>query len=206
MSVLSLQVLSLNKNFQPLGFVSLKNAIESVFTERAEIIEKEDNGYLSNYDVHSWLELSQIKKELQEDEIWVNSEDPVFLVPKVIRYLNYNKEKRFKVKLSRRNIILRDESTCIYCDTELSLKNIQIEHLLPKSRGGKTIWTNVGVSCKPCNERKKDRTPEEAKMVLIRKPCVPVFLPSSGLEIKDRRYLIWSDFISEAYWNEELLA
>lgn len=207
MSVLSLQVLTLNKTYQPLGLISVKEAIESVFSGRAEIIEQEKNGYFSNYDVHSWLELSNLKKELEEIEdhdIWINFHSPSFLAPRVIRFLEYNKTIIKKVRFSRKNILIRDNLTCAYCNTKFPVEQLQLEHIIPKSKGGKSTWLNTTASCKKCNDYKRDRTPEEAGMTIKRSPYVPKFLPRSNIHFKGKRYKFWEQFVSDLYWNEPL--
>lgn len=104
---------------------------------------------------------------------WVRSADASLETPSVIR-MNYYIKRPFKeVVLSRRNVIDRDDHTCQYCggpgDT--------IDHIKPKSRGGKNTWTNLVCSCSPCNRRKGDKTPEEAGMPLLSTPRQPSAIP-----------------------------
>lgn len=211
MDVMSLQVLSLNKVYQPIGLISVKEAIESIFAERAEIIDKEENGMFSNHDVHSWLELSLLKRMMMEeaeaeiDELWINSVEPYFIAPKVIRYLHYDKTHTKQVKFSRKNIIARDNQTCIYCNQKFPIDKLQLEHIIPRSRGGKTTWTNTATACHRCNQKKADRTPKEAGMKLHWKPVKPKFIAkASKIVIPHSRYKFWENFVSDIYWNTEL--
>lgn len=209
MSVLSLQVLSLNKVYHPLGLISVKEAIESIFAERAEIIDQEENGGFSSHSIESWMELSEFKRMLieegqLEDELWINWQEPSFLVPKVIRYLNYDKSYIKKVKFSRKNIILRDNHHCIYCNKKFPVEKLQLEHIIPKSRGGKTTWANTATACQKCNQKKADRTPEEAGMKLHWNPKAPKFLSKKKIMVSDPRYKFWEQFVSDLYWNTSL--
>lgn len=210
MNVMSLSVLSLNKVYQPIGLISVKEAIESIFTERAEIVDVEENGDFLGYDVNSWLELSLLKNMMIEEgenieEIWINSKDPFFIAPKVIRYLHYDKFHQKKIKFSRKNIIIRDNYRCIYCNKKFPIENLQLEHLIPRSRGGKTTWENTATACYKCNSKKSNRTPEESGMKLHWKPFKPKFLfKKNKLVFKDNRYKLWEHFISDAYWSTEL--
>lgn len=211
MSVMSLQVLSLNKVYSPLGLISVKEAVDAIFSERAEIIEEEENGGFSNHDVSSWLELSEMKNLLMQEgeeginHIWINSVEPYFIAPRVIRYLHYDKSFIKQVKFSRRNIILRDNYTCAYCNKKLPLEQLQLEHIIPKSRGGKTTWTNTITACIKCNQKKGNRTPKEAGMKLHWKPTKPKFLPKNQrIIVRDPRYKFWEQFVSDLYWSTEL--
>ncbi|MGV9206149.1 MAG: HNH endonuclease [Promethearchaeia archaeon] len=210
MSVLTLQVLSLNKAYQPIGFISVKNAIEAVFKERAEIVEKEESGYFESYDINSWMELSLLKKMIIEEgeetvtSLWVNREEPAFLVPRVIRYLNYSKAHSQKIKFSRKNIMIRDGFTCIYCNKKFPIEELQLEHIIPKSRGGRTTWKNTAIACRSCNAKKANKTPEEAGMKLSWKPFKPKFLPKKYPFADDGRHEFWEQFLSEIYWNTTL--
>lgn len=210
MNVMSLQVLSLNKLYQPIGLISIKDAIDSIFTERAEIVEQEENGALMGYDVSSWLELSLLKGMMMQEneevnEVWINKIEPYFIAPKVIRYLNYDKSFVKQVKFSRRNIISRDNHTCIYCNKKFKIEDLQLEHIIPKSRGGKSTWTNTATACFRCNQKKADRTPKEAGMKLHWKPTRPKFIHRSiDISQTHPHYKVWEQFISDLYWNTEL--
>lgn len=70
-------------------------------------------------------------------------------------------------------VLARDAYVCQYCDRRLAFRDATIDHVVPRSRGGKNHWTNCVASCKTCNRRKNDRTPEEAGMMLLRRPGLP---------------------------------
>ena len=207
--VTSLSVLSLNKSYQPIGIISLKDAMKSLLNRRAEIVHVTNDGYYMNYDINSWFEASllknMIKEEIRGDEDWLNSDSEVPIeAPRIIRYLYYDKMFLKKIKFTRRNIFARDEFTCQYCGKKYRLEELQLEHVVPKSKGGKSTWANTVCACHSCNTEKRNRTPEEAGMKLIRKPHTPKFLPSYNFKYSQEKYSCWRNFISDVYWNVEL--
>jgi len=91
-------------------------------------------------------------------------------LPSVIRLVRYRRVPRFNRSVSRKGIILRDWSTCQYCGHPLPNKDLTLDHVTPRSRGGGSTWENLVASCFPCNNMKADRTPAEAGMKLIQAP------------------------------------
>jgi len=106
------------------------------------------------------------------------------------------------VKFSRQNLYVRDRRTCQYCGTPFEHKYLTYDHVIPRSKGGQTEWTNVVTCCLACNLKKGGRTPEEAGMSLIRKPRAPIWIPlltmSLGIEETPAP---WKDYL---YLNLEL--
>ena len=91
-------------------------------------------------------------------------------VPSVIRLLEYRRIPHQSRALSRKNILMRDRYTCQYCQRTLSTNELTLDHVMPRSRSGGTSWENLVACCNPCNNRKGNRTPEEAGMRLLRAP------------------------------------
>ena len=102
--------------------------------------------------------------DFYEDYILVSAGGEAFQVPKTVVLKKYVKMPDRAYRPNRRNIFLRDNYTCKYCKKQLSAEELSIDHVLPKSRGGKETWDNLVTACKPCNSKKGDRTPEEAGM------------------------------------------
>ncbi len=145
----SIKILVLNHTYEPLQFCTAKRAIIMVLSGRAENIES--NGYV------------------------VRSPSQTMPLPAVIRTLRLVKRNRKKgVAFSKKNILRRDNYTCQYCG--FSGNSLTVDHIRPKSRGGKTNWTNVVVACKPCNLKKGSRILDEIDMRLVRPPAKPDFL------------------------------
>jgi 5-methylcytosine-specific restriction endonuclease McrA len=204
------KVLTLNKFFQPLKVVSAYHALKAVINERAEIVCVENGNYIC-YNIDEWFELSMIKHQFEEEktglEDWIKTPDYPIEAPKIIRFLNFKKVPvRNNVRFSRRNIFIRDNYTCQYCGGKPKTSELELEHIIPKSRGGKSVWENTVCACSFCNDEKRDRTPEEAGMKLLRKPFKPNFLQAYGPPkvLQDNKYDDWQHFIDEVYWNIEL--
>jgi 5-methylcytosine-specific restriction endonuclease McrA len=106
------------------------------------------------------------------------------------------------MKFSRQNLYFRDRGKCQYCGTSFESKDLTYDHVIPRSKGGQTEWTNIVTSCLPCNLKKGGRTPEEAGMCLVRRPKVPIWIPlltmSLGIEEMPAP---WRDYL---YLNLEL--
>jgi 5-methylcytosine-specific restriction endonuclease McrA len=100
----------------------------------------------------------------------VHSPSYAMKVPSVIRLLQYHRIPYQARALSRKNILIRDRHTCQFCGATLPASELTLDHIVPRSQGGKSSWENLVACCYPCNNRKGDRTPEEAEMELLRPP------------------------------------
>jgi 5-methylcytosine-specific restriction endonuclease McrA len=100
----------------------------------------------------------------------VHSPSRTLKVPSVIRLLSYRHIPQQTRALSRKNILLRDHNTCQFCGRMLPAAQLTLDHVVPRSRGGRSCWENLVASCYNCNNRKGDRTPEEAGLKLVRLP------------------------------------
>lgn len=123
---------------------------------------------------------------------------PGIFVPSVIRLRDY-RHVPFKLPVvSRKNILVRDGYKCMYCGTSKQASELELEHVFPRCRGGRSTWENLVASCRKCNARKDNRTPEEAGMKLIRRP-----LPST---IHTPRFLLKTLGSDVPEWNRFLYA
>ena len=140
-------VLVLNQNYEPLNVCTVRRAFVLVDRGKAEIIE---NG---RGDLHS---------------VYLS-----FTIPSVIRLIYLIRRPRPQGRLTRRDVFLRDRYTCQYCGKHT--RELTLDHLIPRHRGGRHDWANIVAACKTCNHRKAGRTPEEAHMHLVRPPFRPSF-------------------------------
>ena len=113
---------------------------------------------------------------LEDSEREVRAENYALKVPAVVRLLRYVGFRKRDVKFSRQNIYARDKHRCQYCGIRLKPKDLTCDHVIPRSRGGGTVWNNIVTCCRPCNRKKGGRTPEEAGFQLIKKPRKPSWL------------------------------
>ena len=109
-------------------------------------------------------------------EILKSSESPIiagsntFIRPLIIRLLNYVKYRVHKLKINRHRLFKRDNHECVYCGSK---KNLTVDHIQPKSRGGENTWQNLITCCGTCNRAKGDKTPVEANTKLRYNPYEP---------------------------------
>ncbi len=96
-----------------------------------------------------------------------------FLFPSVIVLTSYIRKQELALRPSRKNIYWRDKYTCQYCAKKFWSKDLSLDHVMPKSRGGGKDWFNLVTSCHKCNQKKGNKTPSEAEMKLIRVPYIP---------------------------------
>ena len=206
MNLMSDNVLVLNKAYTPIAVTTAREAFVKLYTEAAEVVTVE-NGMYQNYNFDSWAEISELKRQLEDlgdlDDL-VFSEKLALMVPRIIRVLHYEKVPKHVVKLTRRAVYARDDNTCQYCGEKFKTSDLNIDHVAPRSQGGKNEWLNLVCSCFKCNSRKASRTPEQAGMKLIRKPFKPSYNPSLNVHIQSPKYFSWKSFISEKYWSVEL--
>lgn len=114
---------------------------------------------------------------LEEYEETVSSPSTTFKIPAVARLKKPVSVFKKGVKFSRMNVFTRDGFACQYCGAKKVMKDLNYDHVVPRIQGGKTVWENIVTACYPCNDRKAGRTPEQAKMKLLRKPVRPKTLP-----------------------------
>ncbi len=138
-------VLVLNQSYEPLNLCRIRRAVVLIFRGKAEVLE---NG----------------RGEL-------HSVNQVFQIPSVIRLVYMVKRPRHPRKLNKFEVFNRDQYTCQYCGWQT--KELTLDHIVPRRRGGKHSWENIVSACIPCNRRKGGHTPDEVGMKLIKQPRPP---------------------------------
>lgn len=190
--------LVLNRSFSPIQITSIKRAICLVFKGLAYFV---DENY-QKYDFNSWAELS-IKNENERIQLTSFS----IRLPRVVILNFYDKLPQAFVRLCRENIYLRDKNTCQYCSKRFNRSELNIDHVVPISQGGETSWQNLVCSCVPCNQKKGGRTPEQARMPLLKKPSAPhhsLFMHVLPRENLFDAWHIYMNPLDFAYWRLEL--
>ena len=203
-SGLDCNVLVLNKHYMAVRIMGAKRAFSLLFRQLAEVVSFEQGSY-SNYDFQSWCEVSQFRRNFEPDgHDWVSTVNFYIAVPRIIRLLFYDRLPRSEVKFNRRNIFARDKNSCQYCGKRYPTTELSLDHIIPKSMGGKSVWANVVCSCTGCNVKKGGRTPRQAGMTLIQKPIKPKHNPLVHVHLSHQRYRSWKQFLDHAYWSVEL--
>jgi 5-methylcytosine-specific restriction endonuclease McrA len=194
---LSTSVLVLNRNYTAVRVVTARRAFILLCKQQAEAIDARDEEFRV-FDFSSWLDYSQLRvSEAALEDLFVRTPRISILVPRVIRLVSYDKIPKREVKFSRKNILARDGNRCQYCGKRLPASQLSLDHVHPKSRGGKSSWTNVVTACNPCNTRKGGRLPAEASMKLRCVPAAPKRNPILQDKVNTRMYQVWKMFLSE---------
>jgi 5-methylcytosine-specific restriction endonuclease McrA len=203
-SALDASVLVLNRLFMAVRVVRARHAFVLLWKQTAEVVSVEDESF-ATYDFTSWTEVSAYRRQFEPAKHdWVHTVRFEIAVPRVIRLLSYDRLPKTRVRLNRRNLFARDSNRCQYCGKRFRTPELSIDHVLPRSRGGRTVWPNVVCACMKCNVRKGGRTPVEAGMRLIREPVQPRFSPVISLHAVNEKYRSWKQFLDAAYWHVEL--
>ncbi len=170
----------------------------------AEVVHVENGQYIS-YDFKDWAEVSALRRQLDEQgHEWVKTVRLDLVIPRIVRVLTFSRLPKRDVKFNRRNIFARDGNTCQYCGKKFPTQELSFDHVIPRSHGGKSTWSNIVCACIRCNVRKGGRTPQQAHLRLIRKPIKPRRNPILSIKLADERYASWKQFLDIAYWDVEL--
>ena len=166
--MISTPVLVLNASYEPINICSWRRAITLVVKGAAEV------------------------KQFHERYVHVSLQ-----LPSVIRLLHYRRVPHRVQELTRRNILIRDGFRCQYCRTHIPRgTGLTLDHVVPRSQGGRSSWENMVAACEGCNRKKSNRTPEEAQMPLISQP--------RQLTIHTSRHLMRNAGLAEPKWKQYL--
>lgn len=193
--ILQRPALVLNRNWQPVNVATVARALVLLWNESARVVDPAD---YQTYDWADWAELQP-----RDGDQFIQAVRFRLRVPEVLTLNDYDRLPSAIVTFSRRNIFKRDHYACQYCGVQPGSEELSIDHVLPRSQGGESCWTNCVLACLSCNKRKADRTPEQAGMRLRKEPDRPKWNPLYATH--DFRIESWSKFVSEAYWNIELV-
>jgi 5-methylcytosine-specific restriction endonuclease McrA len=177
----------------------VRRAFSLIYQGIAKVV---DHQYRT-FDFDSWSALSA---SLHDETIHLT--DRFIRVPRVILLVAYDRVPKRQVRFSRFNVFARDKNTCQYCGARFPRPELNLDHVIPRSRGGLSTWENVVCSCFTCNREKGGLLPEEARMHLIRKPFRPEWTPFMLETFSFTRYQEWLPYLNAvdaAYWNTELL-
>jgi 5-methylcytosine-specific restriction endonuclease McrA len=170
------RTLLLNQGYEPVGTISWQRAICLLTLGKVEVVEEYDRDVRSVY--------------------------LVIKMPAVVRLISRLRRRKQRVKFSRQNVLARDRWRCQYCGQKKKTAELTYDHVIPRSRGGKTCWENIVTACQDCNARKGDRTPEQAGMKLRSRPERPTWVPVFTIQLTGSVPDQWASYI---YWSSELL-
>ena len=163
------KALVLDESYFPVQIIDWRHAIRLFFSGRAEIVEHHENAV-------------------------IRSPSQSFKLPKVMRI--FQKVLGLScVKFNRHNIFLRDNFTCQYCGTSGHPSVLSLDHVIPKSRGGKSDWQNIVTACFTCNNFKSDRLPDECGLKLRKIPARPDWGPLWGIKLSHSELEWWENWM-----------
>lgn len=196
MPVLAEHALVLNRSWVAISTATVKSALSLVYQGIARVIQPET---FETYDFESWADL-----KLAEGEDCIRTVRWEIKVPEVILLRYYDRVPKREVPFSRRNIYKRDGYICQYCGSRPGSLELSIDHLIPRSQGGKSTWENCVLACTDCNARKANRSLDWAGMSLIQTPSRPRWPARFALSMGPIR-TSWTKFMADRYWNIELV-
>ena len=173
-----MRTLLLDQNFMPIEIISWEKAVTYLFGGKARVVEEHSEPVRS---------LREIKIG---DFVLTNK-------PSVIHLTTHYKRRGKHVRFSKINVFWRDDFQCQYCGDLFPPKVLTFDHVVPKSVGGPKSWENIVTACRPCNQRKSGRTPDQAKMKLLRKPERPRWSPQLTIRLKTSDPEVWRQYV---YW------
>ena len=197
--MINASVLVLNRSYFPVNVTTVKHAFCMLYRGAARAVD----GQYKTFDYESW---SQISAERREEAVGLVHS--LIKIPWVIMLVTYDRIPKTQVRFTRANIFARDRSVCQYCGKIFSRNELSIDHVVPRSYGGISVWENVVCCCYCCNKKKGGRTPKQAGMKLLNTPHKPRWTPFNRVSFRDLKRKEWLPYltmIDVSYWNAELM-
>jgi len=169
--LLGKHVLTLNKNWAAIDTCTVASAFGKLFSETCRFMDHQDDS-LTLHPLESWLSLPV----LNGDEA-IRTAHLSLRIPEIIVMKGGVAPRKRAMQFSRRNLMRRDKGLCQYCGAKPTPEHTTVDHVLPKTKGGKSCWTNCVISCKPCNATKADRTLADSGMTLLPRPDMRLAFP-----------------------------
>ena len=182
--------LVLNKSWVPINTTTVRRALILVAKGAARFIQTES---YELHDFQSWLRLRP------QDETSIRGVEVYLRIPEVVVLTRYNRLPGKSVPFSRRNLYRRDGSQCQYCGEYVATRDMTVDHVVPRARGGANSWENCVLSCQKCNSRKGSRCWRDVGLNLLREPRRPEWSPCITIK-KGQRKDSWRRFVSDRQW------
>jgi 5-methylcytosine-specific restriction endonuclease McrA len=195
--MLNSSVLVLNRSYLPIHVTSVQRAFAMIYRDVARVVNEE----YRVFDFESWRR-QMVRRGLDS----IGTPSGSIRVPRVILLPGFDRLPKRHVRYSRVNVFARDRFTCQYCGAKPHRSELNLDHVIPRSLGGKTTWENVVCSCVDCNRRKGGRTPEQARLRLFRPPARPRWTPLMNLVVSNVRYEEWRPFLSIVGGGQQTVA
>jgi hypothetical protein len=196
--MLNSSVLVLNRSYLPVHVTSARRAFTLLYQGIARVVDEQ----YQTFDFEAWSQLA-----VARDAEAIGTSGGPIRIPRVIVLIAFDRLPKRHVRFSRINLMARDNFQCQYCALRPQRAELNLDHVVPRSLGGRSTWENVVTSCVDCNRKKGGRTPRQAHLKLLRKPERPRWTPLANLMWSSVRYREWRPFLSvvdASYWNVEL--
>jgi 5-methylcytosine-specific restriction endonuclease McrA len=171
-------ILVLNKSWTAINVITLVESMKMLCRETADAMDPET---YQLYTLEQWIERSTERVKKLPIKYFIKTPNCLIERPEIILLRTYYGMPFTEVNFTRRNLYKRDNYTCQYCNKQYGPSNLNIDHVIPTSRGGRTSWNNCVVSCVPCNSKKANMILSESGLSLLTRPKMPQWLPVSGL-------------------------
>jgi len=185
-------VLVLNKNWQAVGIKNPADTFAMLMTDAATGLDIRGLDHMVPVKWKDWVNLS-----VNDDDDFVQTVNQKIKIPKVIILSKFDKVPKKRPRFSQKNIWIRDNFTCQYTGKKLKPGEGNIDHIVPRSKGGSTSWDNCVLACKQVNAKKADATPEEAGLRLLKKPEPPKELPVFHYITNKHKVKEWEIFLAK---------
>lgn len=188
--MLTRRVLVLNRRWQPVNLVGMRRAVTLVFAGQASVILREADDNLLELPLDDWIAHSRRnppRKGLSAATVTLHA-------PEVLLLANYERPPLQEVRFSRHAILRRDGYRCQYCGGTFGEAELNLDHVVPRDRGGRTTWENIVTACLRCNARKADRLPHQAGMHLAHAPVRPTWRSLTAAGLSEAERAAWHEF------------
>ena len=187
------RVLVLNRNWQAVNIIGMRRAFSLLWQDHARVINTFD-GNFQPLDASEWLNFS-MNHEFLEGAEYIRTIRNRILMPKVMLLSYFDKLPIAEVKFNRQNVFERDNFTCQYSGKVFKAKDLTLDHVIPRERGGLTTWENVVTCARDVNSKKANRLPHEAGLHLLRKPERPRWRPFAAVAAGSDIDESWGNFL-----------
>ena len=169
----------------------MRRSLRLLCLGHAQVVQVAGEECYKTHDLASWAAYSAVVG----DQPMIRGARIAIAAPKVVVLLCYDRLPRLEVKFTRRNVFLRDKFTCQYCARVFPETQLNLDHVMPRDKGGRTTWDNIVTSCFRCNTRKANKLPHEAGMHPRSKPQAPRWRPLFGLHENGMADESWNRFM-----------
>ena len=185
-----LDVLVLNRSWIPVHIITWDKAMTLMVKEAARPLDRE----LDVYDFKTWLEYSAA----HNDYPTVATTKQLICLPEIVILSHFDRLPLRDVKYTRTTLFERDKFTCCFCGKHFPKDELTVDHVIPRCKGGKSTWDNTVTACKPCNNFKDDRTPQEAGLKMHFHPKKPKWISPLSKVGHEHPCKSWQKFLNKA--------